>query len=82
MMRKQYGIPSQKTGSFGENPKKLAVSGIEPRTSRTRTGRCFTCSVWSVTNVMRKIVYKRKSNDKILPTGGDNMTKDTGIYVT
>ena len=50
MMRKGYATPSKKTGRFGENPKKLAVPGLEPGTSGTRIGRCFSRSA--------KIVHK------------------------
>ena len=43
-MRKMSETTSQKTGQFRRNPKKLAVSGLQPKTSQARTGRRFTCS--------------------------------------
>ena len=58
MMRKVSGATSQKTRSFGENLKKLAVSRLEPKTSWTRSGRCFTCSARIVANERWKLYIK------------------------
>ena len=81
MMRKGYATPSQKTGRFGENPKKLAMPGFDPVTSGTWTGRCFTRSARMVPKEGCTSHMKCRVTRK-LGTRQTAMIKSAGVHVT
>ena len=81
MMRKGYATPRQKTGRFGENPKKLAMPGLESGTSGTPTGRCFTHNARMVPKEGCKSYMKCRVTIK-LGTRQTAMIKSAGVHVT
>ena len=81
MMRKGCATPNKKPGRFGENPKKLAMPGIEPVTSGTRTGRCFTRSARIVPKEDCTSYMKCRVTRK-LGTRQTAMIKSAGVHVT